>query len=703
MKVGIVGVGDICRYHIQALKEVGKIEVVGICDLDIARAEDMRRRFGIQSIYKSYSDMIEYLNLDVVHILTPPNLHAEMAIEAMRRNCHVLVEKPMALSYEEAAAMAKTSKEMNKRLAVCEIYLFDPVVIKARRMVERGLIGKIIHVEAYWFTDISGDSHAYSMKGNGSGWAYDLPGGVFANFLDHPAYLQRAFLGEIDSVKVFCSKIGSNPFVPYDEMRIHLTANDKTGYIVASLNGKPRINILRLYGTEGILTVDMSNMTITTARNRHLPSFMAKGVNNVSQSYELARDTILTTSKILMKKIKAREGLRALIKEFYESLNSKGCDLLSAEKASETTQILTKIWESVEIVQQQEVWVNDMKAVYDRCGFAKEIPESDKRQRVLVTGGGGFVGSQLIKELLRKHYIVRLLTRKVVKLLGEVDNVEVIYGDIRNAGCVDKAAKGVSAIYHLAAIASNKGTWERFKETNIDGTRNLLNSATKYGVSRFVFVSSVAVYGFNKRKKMINEGDGYGNYFSKYSYYAKSKAKAEELVMSYYREKSLPTVILRPGVIFGPGGKNIFARSKIIFGAKRKVLPYIYVKNVVDAFVLAGTSDNAVGKTYNVVDDEQPTQGNFRKKIKRVADLKDSGIFLPVSIMYIPAVLLEQLSVLRGSDAAPPFGIFHFRSIIRNLRYDNKKIKDELGWQPVISIEEGLKETFEHFYGRVKF
>jgi nucleoside-diphosphate-sugar epimerase len=413
------------------------------------------------------------------------------------------------------------------------------------------------------------------------------------------------------------------------------------------------------------------------------------------QSYQLARDTAATTSGILTKRIRAREGLRRLIKEFYENLDGEIPDLINVENALETNRILCQIWESAEASQEHELSAKQRRLFSKRYGFARQIRKKDKRSRILVTGGSGFLGHHLAMELAKKDCIVRLLGRKLEKRFEAFDNVEILYGDIRNEECVDKAVQGVNTIYHCAAVASNRGTWERFKQTNVDGTWNLLKSASKYNVNRFVFVSSVAVYGFNKRKngQLVNETDGAGEYFSPYCYYAKSKVEAEQLVMTYHREEGLPSVILRPGVIFGPGKGNLFGENRVVFGAKNRVLPYIYVKNVVDAMILAGEVESAAGETYNVVGDEQPSTGEFRRRIETTSGKTRRSLFVPISAMWAGAHAFETLANRRKSQTSPVFGLYHFHSLVRDLLYDNSKIKNQLGWRSEISIEDGIKET----------
>jgi nucleoside-diphosphate-sugar epimerase/predicted dehydrogenase len=642
--------------------------------------------------------MIEIEAPDVVHVLTPPMYHAQIAMDAMTRGCHALVEKPMALEMEDAKRMVGVARETGKRLAVCEIYHYDPVIQRAKALLEKGVIGDLIHVENYWFADVRGSTNAYAKKGGDTGWAFSLPGSVFANFIDHPVYLQREFVGDVTDVQTSSFMFGDNPFVPYDELRITLLGKKRMGYIVASLNGKPRMNILRLYGTEGVITADMANLSLTVARNRGLPSFLLKGVHNFSNSYELVRDTIVTTAAILKKSIKPRQGLRTLIKTYYdcvripESGNFDKC-LCNADRALETVKILKNIWEA------NATRVSHRSSVISGKTKTFEYSESiEKGKRVLVTGASGFLGCHLVEELLKKGFKVRVITRRILKRFEGEPNIEMVYGDIRDPECVRTAVAGIHTIYHCASITTNKGNWGEFEETIINGTRYLLNAAVEHGVRKFLYVSTVAVYGFASRNghEFIDEDAGYGQDLSGFDYYPKSKIQAENLVLETHNKQNLPVVIIRPGVLFGPGGKNIFKNKKILISAKNKVLPYTYVKNVVDAMILCANTEVAIGKAYNVVGDEQISQGEFQKRTACVSGNRGMKIFVPRPALFVLAKLVQSLFGRLSPGVSPPFGDYHYRSLVRNLKYDNSKIKTELGWSPTVSIDEGIKATFDN-------
>jgi len=163
-----------------------------------------------------------------------------------------------------------------------------------------------------------------------------------------------------------------------------------------------------------------------------------------------------------------------------------------------------------------------------------------------------------------------------------------------------------------------------------------------------------------------------------------------------HRTKNLPVVIIRPGLIFGPGGRNIFKKNKILISAKNNILPYIYVKNVVDAMILSADNDIAIGKVYNVVGDEHITQGDFQKRTTLVSGNHGMKIFMPRPALFALAKVVQFLFGRISPGQSPPFGDYHYRTLVRNLKYDNSKIKAELGWRPTVSIDEGITATFKY-------
>lgn len=701
MKVGIVGAGEIAQYHIPYSQEVERVEVVAVCDVDESRAKVLAERFGISNVYTDLTMMLGQSKIDVVHILTPPKTHAKLAIESMNAGCHVLVEKPMAMDEAEAIEMIDAAKKNNVKLSICHVYQFDPMFLKIMDFIESGQMGDVVHIEGYWFNNPDFDgSNAYSLRSQSTGWAYQLPGGVFANFLDHPIYLQKLLLKKINTVSVTTRKIGDNPFAPYDELRIHFEGKDATGSIVSSMNIKPNINLIRVYGTKMIATADMTHMTLTTQLTKSLPHMVMKLYNNINMGRQVLTDTVKNSFQIVTGKTKPRQGLRTFLRRFYESLLREEELPVRPEEGLENVSLLHTIWKQAEAYTNKNA-ANEFSGQKEKGAAKVSTAEknSKKKSPVFVTGADGFLGKNLVNRLLFMDKKVRVLIRRINKDYAQNPDIEVVYGDIRDAELVRKSVAGVDAVFHLAGKVTNRGDWQDFQEVNIEATRNLLNASREACVKKFVYVSSVVVYGFHQKNgtNVIKENDAYADDLGRYHHYAKSKLEADKLALDYYSQFKFPVTVVRPGIIYGPMGGNMFNGSKIVFGQKNKLLPYAYVKNVVDAIIVASEKDESNGQAYNVVDDIPLTHKEFLQKIEGILGAKKKAVFVPMVVTESAAKFFEYMAQRKDSDVSPPISMFTVDAIRRNLIYDTSKIKNELGWKPAYSTDEGLRESHEWF------
>src|SRR5262245_11927089 len=128
MKIGFVGCGDIAHAHAHHVARYNHEKIlVGVCDIDPQRARNFAEKFGIESVYTELDRFLNDHKLDVVHVLSPPQTHAALALKLMEAGSHVLVEKPMALSTEEADTMIKVAEVNRVKLCVNHNLLFDPV------------------------------------------------------------------------------------------------------------------------------------------------------------------------------------------------------------------------------------------------------------------------------------------------------------------------------------------------------------------------------------------------------------------------------------------------------------------------------------------------------------------------------------------------------------------------------------------------
>jgi nucleoside-diphosphate-sugar epimerase len=325
--------------------------------------------------------------------------------------------------------------------------------------------------------------------------------------------------------------------------------------------------------------------------------------------------------------------------------------------------------------------------------------------KVLVTGATGFLGSHLVSRLVQQDDEVRALARKTSKIdhLPQ-QGVEIVYGDLKDRTSLQRAVEGVDIVYHAGAAMS--GSWEEYEESTVKGTERMLELSLDAGVKRFVHISTIAVYrvyGLEKNS-IIDENCPSEETPEKVGPYARAKVEAEKRVWRFY-EKGLPVVVIRPGIIYGPRGKILFphlgfplkAGLFVIIGKGNHLLPLTYVDNTVDAILLVATREESVGQAYHIVDDGEITQREYLKKYMAATHSKFITLSVPFSLLLFSAILAEQLKKLKALNKSSSLSRYSLVSKWTSLRFDASKAKKELGWRPKVSLEEGLKRTFEWY------
>jgi nucleoside-diphosphate-sugar epimerase len=320
--------------------------------------------------------------------------------------------------------------------------------------------------------------------------------------------------------------------------------------------------------------------------------------------------------------------------------------------------------------------------------------------KVLVTGATGFLGSHLTDALVKKGYKVKALVRKTSNtLLLEKLGVELGYGDITDGSSLLPIFKDCEIVYHCAAKVSDWGSPQDFSQLNVEGTENILKASLKTGVKRLIHVSSLTVLGITKNHWKSDESHPYPDKF--FESYTKTKVLSEKLVRKYYENEGLPVVIIRPSIIWGPGDTIILPRlvrllksGKFFFiGKGNQIVCLSYVSNLVDALLLAGSKNEAIGEIYNITDDEKITFKEFIEELAKALDLDPPKRSLPFSLAYGIAYLLELWGKITRAETPPLLTRYGVCLASINAVFDISKARKELGYEPRINFREGLKKT----------
>lgn len=315
--------------------------------------------------------------------------------------------------------------------------------------------------------------------------------------------------------------------------------------------------------------------------------------------------------------------------------------------------------------------------------------------RVTVTGGTGFLGVFLVRDLLAKAVSVRVLARPSPRAEQlHTAGAEIIPGDINLADAIMAAVSGSDIVYHLAAQVG-AAPRRRYFDTNVAGTERVLTACSQRHVKQFVYLSSLAVYGPVEEGERIDEYTPLDKNARLRDSYSESKIVAECLVNSYAQQTGLPTAIVRPGIIFGPGRQlpiGIFAfrlgSTNIVFGKPEYCFPLNYVENLVDALQSAATGEGL--REYNVLDEDDLTLGRYHG-VKSAAD-GSATRFCPSWVLHLGSPITEALRpIVPMGDTR--LSEHQLRRALQDRWYDTHRIRKETGWRPRVLLEEAIQRT----------
>jgi predicted dehydrogenase len=316
-RVALLGAGRIAAVHLGYLRGVRTAEVVAVCDADPARARAFAEERKIPAYFGDLGEMFRQVEPSVVHVVTPPTTHAQLAIEAMESGANVVVEKPMAMTVEDCDRMIAAAERYGRRLCVDHNRLFDPVILRARKLVDQGRIGEVVGVEAHQGVN------AVELGSEGAGAAHWSVADAFAplyNLGPHPLYLASAFIGPTQSLEVMSpADRGSSDVLR--ELRIMLQGENALGYVAFSMGAQPYLNHLAIYGTKATLRVNLNTMTLIVEQTRRLPKLVAKLAANVDPAAQLLRATMENVAAVGLRRMKVYPGIGELIRRFYRNLD----------------------------------------------------------------------------------------------------------------------------------------------------------------------------------------------------------------------------------------------------------------------------------------------------------------------------------------------------------------------------------------------
>lgn len=696
LKVGIIGAGTIANLHLSVIKTIPDVTISGIADINYDQAVRLGRAYACDDIFRDAEQLIKVTKPDVVHVLVPPHYHAEISRLAMENGCHVLVEKPMAPTLQEALQMVECAHANKVQLCVNHNYVFEEVIRKALRLVKSGIIGKLVYAEAKYAFDPTRYPAILDLGAQVSHWAYRLNGGPLQDLAPHPASFLAEFLEDIETVKSVGYETGKLGKGWQDEIRV--IVGDSNGMIcnmVISLNERPDTVSLILNGKKGRIHADLFSGIITLSTASALPRAISRGLFGFHQAKQFLSGAFGNIYNFVSGKVDKTVGMGSLIPQFYESLRHDLPLPVSIRKSLLVVELLERIW-------PESKKINQKLPLQEQGGI-----DTIDHPIAFVTGGSGFIGTHLVKKLIREGFRVRVLIRPDSPHMGRMKalGVEIFEGDLgAGAKILNQAMKGASLVFHAGAAMNSN--WDDHRRVNIKGTEEMVSTALSNRVDRFVFFSSLAVYELLDKADhaVITESSPYQKHPERMNPYAFSKIAGEKLVIDAHQSKGLKMTIIRPGIVLGPYGRIFYPQLGYRYGdslflpvGKGNVhLPLTYIDNLVNGIYLSSTVNKAIGEKIQFIDDGDITVNSFLEKFIEMTGARSRIFHLPYPLVWA-AVFAYECVALTGKVKKGVTSRAQLQWKMKNVRYDNSKAKRLLGWENSISIEKGIENTFKWY------
>jgi nucleoside-diphosphate-sugar epimerase len=312
----------------------------------------------------------------------------------------------------------------------------------------------------------------------------------------------------------------------------------------------------------------------------------------------------------------------------------------------------------------------------------------------LVTGAAGYVGGEVVRQLLERKARVRAMVRnpaqaEPLQRLG----LEVVVADLQKPETLPAAVQGVTHLYHVASLFRAAGLPESvFHDINAEGTRRLLDAAIAAGVKRFVHCSTGGVLGHIENPPAdenapYNPGDSY----------QRSKLEGEQIAMDYFRSGRIRGVVIRPAMVYGPGDTRnlkmfrMIARGKFFYiGDGKTKVHFVDVRDLARGFILAMEHDELNAEIYHVPGAKSVTQKEMAEMIAHELGVRPPWIHLPVKPMQWLGSACEAICAPLGID--PPIFRRRVDFFTKHREFNGAKAARDLGYRPAQSLEDEVRE-----------
>lgn len=317
MRVAVVGAGRIADEHLRFLAEESNVELVGVCDRSSALASVAARRFHAPRYFSDVRTMLALVRPEVVHVLTPPGTHVDIAERVLQSGAHVIVEKPAAPDTEHLTVLLSKASAAKRVVTEDHNYRFNRAFLDLEAVVNQGIIGEPRYVEVVIIAPNTPGSRY--VDANVSSPSHNLPAGFVHEFITHLVYLALTFVDAYEVIDARWHAAEGQQGFPHDGFDARLSGGRVRGSLFFSSAIAPRQNTVFVRGTRGWAKCDLINGTLRVNRQRSRSENVSQVVNQLSDGITIAFGAVRAVTDRLAGG-SPYEGIREYLSRTYAAL-----------------------------------------------------------------------------------------------------------------------------------------------------------------------------------------------------------------------------------------------------------------------------------------------------------------------------------------------------------------------------------------------
>jgi predicted dehydrogenase len=357
LRIGIVGCGKIADGHAEVVQHLPGAELAAVCDREPLLAEQLAVRYGVPAWYGDLDQMLQRERLDVVHITTPPAVHLALTRQCVAAGAHVFLEKPLALRLADCRELIDVVVSAGLQMSINYWPNFDPPALEFKDMLQRGVIGEPVHVEAFIGYDLAG-AYGQALMSDAGHWVHRLPGKLFQNMMDHifnrivpllPGPLTPDAEPEVHAFgfRRRAALRGDATDAMLDELRVVMQAGGVSAYGSLCSHARPVANTLKVYGTKNTVELDYNNRTVVLAAAQRYPSAVGRLTPPFQMASRYFAQGRKNAGQFRRSQFHFFAGMSTLLERFYTAIQTGGPPPIAYAEILRVAAVMDRIIEQV--------------------------------------------------------------------------------------------------------------------------------------------------------------------------------------------------------------------------------------------------------------------------------------------------------------------------------------------------------------------